>query len=78
MQKLVPNQYYHMLNRANGNDELFREDENYYFFLEKYKKFIHPVVHTLAYALMGNHFHLVVRVRKAEDLQQTLTGFFIK
>lgn len=75
MKKLYPNQYYHILNKANGNDVLFKEEENYFFFLEKYKKHVHPVVETLAYALLGNHFHLVVRVRSVEIIERTLTGF---
>ncbi|MCB0738005.1 MAG: transposase [Bacteroidetes bacterium] len=75
MEKLIPNSYYHILNRANGDDDLFREEENYYFFLEKYKKHIHPVVETLAYALLGNHFHLVVRVRDEEILESTFPKF---
>ncbi|MFY0675541.1 MAG: transposase [Bacteroidia bacterium] len=75
MEKLYPNQYYHILNRANGNDVLFKEEENYFFFLEKYKKHVHPVVETLAYALMGNHFHLVVRVRSVQALNSTFPKF---
>lgn len=72
MEKPIPNQYYHILNRANGSDVLFREEDNYFFFLEKYKKHLHPIVETLAYALMGNHFHLVVRVRRIEALKELI------
>jgi REP element-mobilizing transposase RayT len=75
MDKLYFDNYYHILNRANGNDVLFKEEENYFFFLEKYKKHVHPVVETLAYALMGNHFHLVVRVRDVVEIEKTLPGF---
>lgn len=75
MEKLIPNQYYHILNRANGNDVFFKEEENYYFFLSKYKKHIHTIVKTLAYALLGNHFHLVVQVRSVEELKAALPKF---
>jgi len=75
MERLYPANYYHILNRANGSDVLFKEEENYYFFLEKYKKYIYPVVDTLAYALLGNHFHLVLRVKSEELLKSTFPKF---
>ena len=54
--------YYHLYNHANGSDTLFRNDENYYYFLEKYIQHIDPFVNTFAYCLMPNHFHLFIQV----------------
>ncbi|MCK5209465.1 MAG: hypothetical protein KAQ79_15630, partial [Cyclobacteriaceae bacterium] len=53
---------YHIYNHANGDDNIFREQDNYRFFLEKYVKYINPVADTFAYCLMRNHFHLMVRI----------------
>jgi putative transposase len=62
--KLAPGNYYHIYNRANGGENLFREDNDYQRFLDQYKKFIPPVADTLAWVLMPNHFHLLVWVRE--------------
>ena len=69
MQPLVPSTTYHIFNHANGFENVFREEENYRFFLEKYRLYISPVAETFAYCLMPNHFHLVVRIRKREVIE---------
>lgn len=69
MQPLVPAAVYHIFNHANGFENVFREEENYRFFLEKYRLYISPVAETFAYCLMPNHFHLVVRIRKREVIE---------
>lgn len=59
---------YHIYTHANGNENLFRADENYFYFLKKYTQHIYPVAETFAYCLMPNHLHLMVRVRDKEEL----------
>ncbi|HBQ61291.1 MAG TPA: hypothetical protein DD671_17160 [Balneolaceae bacterium] len=54
---------YHIWTHANGDENLFRSEENYNYFLKKYLHHIHPVVGTFAYCLMPNHLHLMVRVK---------------
>ena len=65
---LEPGHMYHVWTHANGDENLFREDDNYRYFLEKYAYYVHPVVETFAYCLMPNHLHLMVRVRKEEEV----------
>jgi REP element-mobilizing transposase RayT len=72
MEKLKPDTSYHIFNHANGFENVFREPENYRFFLEKYRKYISPVAETYAYCLMPNHFHLVVRIRKQAVIEQLI------
>jgi len=60
---LEPNKHYHIYNHANGFESLFIEDENYRFFLRKYKQYILPIADTLAYCLMQNHFHLFIKIK---------------
>lgn len=72
---LFPEGYYHVYNRANGRENLFTEDDNYFYFLQKYKQHVAPIADTLAYALMPNHFHFVVRVRSTKELTSALSGF---
>jgi len=66
---LKPNTCYHIFNHANGFENVFREEENYRYFLAKYHQYISPIAETYAYCLMPNHFHLVVRIRKQEVIE---------
>ncbi|MEX2592037.1 MAG: transposase, partial [Anditalea sp.] len=61
---MEPGQTYHIYNHANGTENIFREEENYRYFLRQYEKYLGPVVNTFAYCLMPNHFHMLVRVRE--------------
>lgn len=67
-----PDKVYHVWSHANGNDNLFVSDANYRYFLNKYKEYILPVVDTLAYCLMPNHLHLMIRVKGENEVLQFL------
>ena len=71
---------YHVYNRANGSDLLFFEDRNYPYFLKQYYKFCSPYLNTLAYCLLPNHFHLLIKVKVDIDmdgLHESFRKFFI-
>ena len=75
MQKFEPllhGQYYHIYNCGINGDALFREKTNYEYFLRLYEKYIGPVTDTFAGCLMGNHFHLLVRIKEEKEI-----GFYI-
>ena len=72
MEKLLPGISYHIFNHANGFENVFCNDGNYWFFLDKYRKHISPIAETYAYCLMPNHFHLVVRIRKREVIEEII------
>ena len=72
MQPLQPDTSYHIFNHANGVENVFREAENYRYFLEKYRLYISPIAETYAWCLMPNHFHLVVRIRKRSVIEQLI------
>lgn len=65
---LLPGKAFHLFNHAVGTENLFREPCNFDFFLEKYNKYISPVCRTFSYALMPNHFHFLIQVRKQSDI----------
>ena len=65
---LQPGLFYHIFNRGNNGEDLFREDRNYPYFLNLYKKHIEPVAETYAYCLLKNHFHFLVRIKNDEVL----------
>ncbi len=65
---LSPDTFYHIYNRANGNENIFTELENYRFFLNKYKQYISPVCNTYCYCLMPNHFHFLIEIKNKDEL----------
>ena len=54
---------YHVYNQGNNKEPIFLDEENYLFFLKKIKKEITPHAHVLAWCLMPNHYHLLIRVK---------------
>jgi putative transposase len=67
--------YYHVFNRGVNRENIFFEERNYHYFMELYGKYIEPVAETFAYCLLKNHFHLLIRTRSEEELNQTLRVF---
>ena len=57
------NTFYHVYNHANGIENIFKEQKNYYYFLLKYKQHIGSVADTYAYCLLPNHFHILLKTR---------------
>jgi REP element-mobilizing transposase RayT len=78
MELLKPTQAYHIYNHANGSELLFKEKQNYKFFLDKYRKYISPVADTHVYCLMPNHFHILVRIKREEDIISAFNGSFAR
>ncbi len=74
--RLVDGGIYHILNRGNGQRSVFHKDGDYLTFIgllqqmgENYK------IHLLAYCLMPNHFHLLVRAGEGSDLSKGMQWF---
>lgn len=63
-----PNSYYHIVNHAVGDENLFRTEENCYFFLNKYSSYMPSVCETFAYCLMPNHIHFLIKTHPEETL----------
>ena len=60
---LESGQYYHVYSRGVNRTNIFMEDRNYAYFMQLYAKYVVPVADTLAYCLLRNHFHVLVRIR---------------
>ncbi len=63
-------QYYHVYNRGNNGENIFIEERNYNYFLEKFKKYILPIADVYAYCLLKNHFHIVLRIKDKINLPE--------
>jgi REP element-mobilizing transposase RayT len=63
-------QVYHIYNRSNGKEKLFRDTRNYHFFLLKYANYINPIANTYALCLIPNHFHAMVKIKSLDLINQ--------
>ncbi len=62
-------QFYHVYNHGNNLDNIFLEEKNYSFFLEKVKIHLFPVVNLYCYNLLKNHFHLLIKVKTEDEIK---------
>lgn len=58
---LIENQIFHVYNRGNDRQPIFFSRENYLYFLRKIRTHLLPSCDLLAYCLMPNHFHLLIK-----------------
>ncbi|MFA6283955.1 MAG: transposase [Desulfurivibrionaceae bacterium] len=73
---LADGQFYHVLNRGNGRQQVFHNDMDYQSCLDLLDeaKERYPVT-LFAYCLMPNHFHLLVQAGKGEALSRYMQWF---
>ena len=69
------NRIYHVYNRTNNKELLFLNDGHRNYFLKRYCEIVAPLVETFAWALLDNHFHLLIKVKSEnviKDFYQNL------
>ena len=59
---------YHIYNRGINGTDLFLCNRDYEHFLELYTQYISPIADTYAWALLKNHFHILVRIKDKEEI----------
>ncbi|MGB3613979.1 MAG: transposase [Elainellaceae cyanobacterium] len=79
----LPGYHYHLYNRGNNCQNIFFGRENYRFFLTLFRRYLVepqssacalPTLDVVAYCLMPNHYHFLVRLRESNLSEQM--GFF--
>jgi putative transposase len=65
---LKPDNIYHIYNHANGNENLFHNDENYLYFLKLFFEFISPIADVYSYCLLPNHFHFLLKIKSEKTV----------
>lgn len=61
--ELIPGEIYHIYNRSAGKKTIFHSDQDYHRFLLKMVEYKSKFpIDILAYCLMPNHFHFLVRI----------------
>ena len=72
---------YHVMNRGNRRERVFRKTADYALFLDRLGRFSAEFgVEVLSYCLMPNHFHLFLRTREANlsrFMQSLLTSYTV-
>jgi putative transposase len=58
---LIKDEFYHIYNRGNNQQLIFFTEANYLFFIQKIRGQLMPVADIIAYCLMPNHFHIIIR-----------------
>ena len=71
----VSGQAYHIVNHANGFEDLFLWPSDYRYWLKNFRYRVQPVAEILSYNLLSNHFHIVLRPRPEEVLDEYLREF---
>ena len=64
--------YYHVYGKTNNKERLFRSQDNRNFFLQRLKHYLGGFLDIHAYALMGNHYHLSVKIKDEVKIQDYL------
>ena len=75
MQQITPlenGKYYHIYNRGINSDILFKDNDNYNYFLKLYDTHIDPIAETFAWCLMKNHFHFLIRIKEVEEIKTAI------
>jgi REP element-mobilizing transposase RayT len=67
--------FYHIYSKAVGNELLFTNDDNFKFFLKKYDEYCFEMFETLAYCLIPNHFHFLVRIKEGRSNEEVVKKF---
>lgn len=62
--------YFHIYNRGVNSENLFKEKRNYHYFLQQYQLYTADVLETYAYALLKNHFHMLVYVKETAEVSR--------
>ena len=71
-EQLESNHFYHVYNKAVGNEKLFPRMNDYILFMEKYKYYISPISDTFAWCLIPNHFHFLIRIKDEKEITKQI------
>lgn len=70
----IENECYHVYNRTNNKELLFKNENNRNHFLNRYDHYTSPFLETYSWNLLPNHFHLLLKVKSFENI----TDYLIK
>ena len=70
--------FYHVFNRGNNKENIFKTEDNYVYFLNLIKKYLLPICDIYSYCLLPNHFHFIIRIKNLNELPENFKRGKIK
>ena len=71
---LEEGEFYHIYNRGNNKQPIFFNDDNYVYFIKNIREQLLPVADIVAYCLMPNHFHILIRANEQSVKERNSFG----
>jgi putative transposase len=75
--QFLPNHIYHVYNQGNNRQRVFFNDEDYFIFLNLYRKLFEKNCDTIAWCLMPNHFHFMIYTDERSSIKIKQGGIFL-
>lgn len=69
VEPLFPETFYHVYNRGINGENIFKQERNYAYFLQRYAYQIAPIAETYAYCLLKNHFHVLIKTKSESEIK---------
>jgi putative transposase len=73
---LLPGSTYHICTRANGEEELFRDGDDYAYFNQSLRRRMAEVWEIISWVYLPQELHLVIRIKENEDKPISHAHFF--
>ena len=70
--KFESGSYYHIYNRGVDSSPTFLTTRDYSFFLEKFNFYLSLSTETLAYCILRNHFHFLIKVLNKNEMDDKI------
>jgi len=67
-----PSHIYHLYNRGNNKENIFKTIGNYSYFLLLVKKYLIPICDIYSYCLLPNHFHFIIKIKDINELPENI------
>ncbi|KAA3599361.1 MAG: transposase [Calditrichaeota bacterium] len=71
---LLNGEFYHLYNRGINSENIFKDSKDYLLFLKKFRYHLDEHLEVIAYCLMPNHFHFLIKV-ETENLKELVRQF---
>ncbi len=62
--------FYHVFNRGNNKENIFKTENNYIYFLNLVKKYLLSICDIYSYCLLSNHFHFIIKIKDFNELPE--------
>lgn len=76
LETLEQEHYYHIFNRGINSERIFNSEDNMAYFMKLMGKYLNNTVEIIAFCLMKNHFHLIVKITEEDRVSYAFSNLF--